>query len=109
MGNAPARSLRVDAESSRRRHLRARAQDRPCAEPVAGMALPVSALFRAVSVRLEHHALAIHAEIENRGPERWSPEEGWALGYHHFDEPTGTLVVDGERTPLDLESGQSRP
>ena len=72
------------------------------------MALPVSALFRAISVRLENHALVIHVEIENRGPERWSPEDGWALGYHLFDEPTGTLVVDGERAPLELESGHSR-
>lgn len=73
------------------------------------MALSVSALFRAVNVQLEAHALRIHAEVANRGPERWSPEDGWALGYHLFDEPTGTLVVDGARAPLDLAAGESRP
>ncbi len=71
------------------------------------MALPVSALFRAVDVRLEADALRIHVEIENRGRVRWSSEDGWALGYHLFDEPTGTLVVDGERTPLDIEPAEA--
>ena len=71
------------------------------------MALSVSAQFRAVNVQLESHSLRIHSEIENRGPERWSPEDRWALGYHLFDEPTGTLVVDGERAPLDLPPGQT--
>ena len=30
--------------------------------------------------------------------EAWRPEEGWAASYHLFDEPTGTLVVEGART-----------
>ena len=32
--------------------------------------------------------------------EAWQPEEGWAASYHLFDEPTGTLVVEGARTAL---------
>jgi lipopolysaccharide transport system permease protein len=68
----------------------------------------VSASFRAVEVRLEENRLRIHTELANRGPERWSAEGGWAVGYHLFDDPTGTLVVDGERAPLELAPGETQ-
>ncbi len=44
----------------------------------------------------------------NRTQAAWSAAEGWAVGYHLFDEPTGTLVVDGERAPIDLAPAESR-
>jgi lipopolysaccharide transport system permease protein len=66
------------------------------------MALRVSAAFQARAVRLDGGILKIDCEIVNRSAEAWLPENGWAAGYHLFDEPTGTLVVDGARTPLRL-------
>lgn len=67
----------------------------------------MSSAFREVQVRLDGPRLNVRAELMNRGPEKWSSEDGWALGYHLFDEPTGTLVVDGERAPLDLAPAQT--
>lgn len=64
--------------------------------------------FRKAEVRLTEGVAEIRCEVSNRGPEAWRAQEGWAAGYHLFDEPTGTLVVDGDRIPLDLERGQSR-
>lgn len=66
-----------------------------------------SAEFRGVTVSLKgrtlnERTLLVEWEIVNRSAETWLPEEGWAVGFHLFDEPTGTLVVDGERTPLRL-------
>jgi lipopolysaccharide transport system permease protein len=69
----------------------------------------VSASFRNPAVILDGAALRVHCEIGNRTAERWRPEDGWAVGYHLFDEPSGTLVVDGERTPLDIAPAQSQP
>jgi lipopolysaccharide transport system permease protein len=66
------------------------------------MALLVSAGFQAGDVRLDGRAVSVQFEIVNRSGEPWRLENGWAAGYHLFDEPTGTLVVDGERTPLGL-------
>jgi lipopolysaccharide transport system permease protein len=66
------------------------------------MALLVSAGFQAADVQLDGGTLKLQCEIVNQSPESWLPENGWAAGYHLFDEPTGTLVVDGERTPLGL-------
>jgi lipopolysaccharide transport system permease protein len=60
----------------------------------------VSAEFKTVSVRLDGGVLRVQCEVVNRSSESWLPENGWAVGYHLFDEPTGTLVVDGERLPL---------
>ena len=51
--------------------------------------------------------VGVRCEIVNATAEAWSAEEGWAAGYHLFDEPTGTLVVDGERVPLRLGSWES--
>ncbi len=59
-------------------------------------------------MRLEGRALKVDCEIVNRSTEPWLSENGWAAGYHLFDEPTGTLVVDGERTALDLAPLASR-
>ena len=75
------------------------------------MALRVNADFENADVRLDGTvpkgaALKIRCEIVNRSAETWLTVDGWAVGYHLFDEPTGTLVVDGERTPLDLAPAQ---
>lgn len=58
------------------------------------------------SVRLNGNALEFQIEITNRTGGAWLAEDGWAAGYHVFDEPTSTLVVDGERMPLDLASSE---
>lgn len=71
------------------------------------MALRVNADFAKLDVRLEDAVLKVQCELVNRSAEIWLPRDGWAVGYHLFDEPTGTLVVDGERTPLDLAPGQT--
>jgi lipopolysaccharide transport system permease protein len=52
--------------------------------------------------------LEVQCEIVNQSGESWLPEDGWAVGYHLFDEPTGTLVVDGRRWPLALAPSESR-
>ena len=72
------------------------------------MALRVNADFENADVHLESALLKIRCEIVNRSAETWLATDGWAVGYHLFDEPTGTLVVDGERTPLDLAPAQRR-
>ena len=72
------------------------------------MALRVTADFGKPEVSLEQGVLRINCEIANRTAAPWTIDESWTAGYHVFDEPTGTLVVDGERTPLDLAPGQSR-
>jgi lipopolysaccharide transport system permease protein len=72
------------------------------------MALRVSASFQFADVRLDGATLRVQCEIVNRSSESWLEEDGWAAGYHLFDEPTGTLVVDGERTPLRLAKSESR-
>ncbi len=63
------------------------------------MALLVSATFQSGDVRLDGGMLKVRCEIVNQSSEPWLVENGWAVGYHLFDEPTGTLVVDGERIP----------
>jgi lipopolysaccharide transport system permease protein len=68
----------------------------------------VKAVFKAGKIRLDGGILKVECEIVNRSAETWLPENGWATGYHLFDEPTGTLVVDGEHTPLNLRPAQSR-
>src|SRR5882757_2871121 len=65
--------------------------------------------FRNPEVSLEGATLVVRGGIENQSGITWSPAEGWAAGYHLFDDPTGTLVVDGERTPLDLAPGSVKP
>jgi len=53
-------------------------------------------------VQLEGRTLVVSGSILNSSAGNWTSAEGWAAGYHLFDDPTGTLVVDGERIPLDL-------
>ena len=49
-------------------------------------------------------------EIRNHSSESWRPSEGFAVGYHIFDPETGTLVMDGPRTPpeADIAPGEAR-
>ena len=68
----------------------------------------MNAVFKTCNVRLNAGTLKVSCEIVNRSSETWLPGNGWAAGYHLFDEPTGTLVVDGERTPLRLAPSESR-
>ncbi|HKD08478.1 MAG TPA: ABC transporter permease [Bryobacteraceae bacterium] len=68
----------------------------------------MSAEFGSLTVVLENNALRIGGELANQSEEQWLPEQGWAVGYHLFDDPTGTLVVDGERTPLNLRPHEKR-
>lgn len=62
----------------------------------------VAAAPAKTAVLLEDSALRVTYEAFNRTHETWRSSDGWAVGYQLFDEPTGTLVVDGPRTPLDL-------
>jgi lipopolysaccharide transport system permease protein len=68
----------------------------------------VKTVFQKIDVRLEGGRLEVRCEIVNRSSETWHAEEGWAAGYHLFDEPTGTLVVDGARTALELAPAATR-
>ena len=67
----------------------------------------MSEVFRKPVVSLQGRILTVRAEVVNGTTSAWRKAEGWATGYHLFDEPTSTLVVDGERTPLDLKPGES--
>ncbi len=58
-------------------------------------------------VSLEDSTLTVRAELRNRSAQPWRSEDGWAVGYHLFDDPTSTLVIDGERLPLNLLPGDS--
>ena len=87
-----------------------RKEIRPGPGSLARMALRVTRAveFKGSRVALEDATLRIEFEILNNSAEAWLPEDGWATGYHLFDEPTGTLVVDGERTPLRLAPAETR-
>src|SRR3954464_10048463 len=65
-------------------------------------------VFRNPNVRLQGRTLTVEAEVVNTTATPWVAAEGWAAGYHLFDEPTSTLVLDGERTSLDLAPGSSQ-
>jgi lipopolysaccharide transport system permease protein len=73
------------------------------------IAVTVSAEFQDTSVVLSGRALLVHSAILNRSQTAWRAAEGWNTGYHLFDNPTGTLVIDGERAPLDIAAGNSLP
>jgi lipopolysaccharide transport system permease protein len=62
----------------------------------------VTAEFQKTSVGLSGRDLIIDSGLVNRSQEAWHASEGWNTGYHLFDNPTGTLVVDGPRAPLDV-------
>ena len=69
----------------------------------------MTAEFRNTSVALANRALIVRSDLLNRTQTAWSSAEGWNTGYHLFDDPTGTLVIDGARAPLDLApAGNSR-
>ncbi len=68
----------------------------------------MTAEFRNTSVSLSNRVLIVRGEIRNRTSCGWLASEGWNTGYHLFDDPTGTLVIDGERAPLDLAAGGDR-
>ncbi len=68
----------------------------------------MTAEFQNTSVDLFGRQLIVRGEILNRSGSAWRAAEGWNTGYHLFDAPTGTLVVDGERVPLDLAAGSHR-
>jgi len=67
------------------------------------------AAFRNLHVSLDSSTLLVRGEIVNESRDSWRAASGWAAGYHTFDDPTGTLVVDGHRIPLDLDAGASCP
>src|ERR1043165_7005654 len=68
-----------------------------------------SVAFRNPEVVLEGRTLTVRTGIENLSGSAWVPKEGWAAGFHLFDDPTGTLVVDGERSPLDVAPNAVQP
>lgn len=72
------------------------------------MAVPMSALIKCEDVRLDAGILKTRFEIVNRSSESWREDAGWAVGYQLFDEPTSTLVVDGDRKPLQLAPSDGR-
>jgi lipopolysaccharide transport system permease protein len=53
-------------------------------------------------IRLDQQGLVVRARFRavNTSSETWKPEDGYAVGYQILDPDTGTLVVDGPRTPL---------
>ena len=69
------------------------------------MALLVTAAFQDTDVSLAGRFLVVRTKIRNLSGKPWRAGEGWNTGYHLFDNPTGTLVIDGERAPLDLPAG----
>jgi lipopolysaccharide transport system permease protein len=69
---------------------------------MARLVVRVNVGFRIERVSVDQGAVVIACRLTNETAETWLPEDGWAAGYHLFDDPTGTLVVDGERLPLHL-------
>jgi len=53
--------------------------------------------------------MTVTFEMRNLTSEAWRPSEGFAVGYHVFDNETGTLVMDGPRTPpeADIAPGEA--
>ena len=62
----------------------------------------MTAEFQNTSIGLRERHLIVHSEILNRSQTSWHSAEGWNTGYHLFDNPSGTLVIDGVRAPLEL-------
>jgi lipopolysaccharide transport system permease protein len=48
---------------------------------------------------LDQAARKVHVEfaVRNESEETWRASEGFGIGYHVFDQETGTLIVDGAR------------
>lgn len=68
----------------------------------------MTTVFRNTSVGLANRSLVVHGDILNRSKAAWHSAEGWNTGYHLFDNPSGTLVIDGARSPLELPAGGDR-
>lgn len=53
--------------------------------------------------------IAAEVTARNESAETWRTDEGFAIGFHIFDAETGTLIVDGPRTPLerDVKPGEA--
>jgi lipopolysaccharide transport system permease protein len=68
----------------------------------------VTAVIKPGNISLDARTLKVRCEIVNRSSESWREDAGWAVGYQLYDEPTSTLVVDGERRPLQLAPSESR-
>jgi lipopolysaccharide transport system permease protein len=65
----------------------------------------MSASYLAPTVAAAHAGF----DLRNDSSETWRAEEGFRIGWHLFDADTGTLIVDGPRTPLarDLKPGET--
>jgi len=68
-----------------------------------------SLAFQNAEVGIDTGAITVRCALSNQTDGLLSAAEGWAIGYHLFDDPTGTLVVDGERIPLQLAAQAARP
>ncbi len=68
----------------------------------------MSAAFRNTSVSLSGRTVIVRGTIINQSKTNWSSADGWNTGYHLFDDPTDTLVIDGSRVPLDLAADAER-
>lgn len=68
----------------------------------------MTAEFRKTSVALSGRTLIVSSELLNRSQAPWHSADGWNTGYHLFDDPSGTLVVDGARAPLEIPAGSDR-
>ena len=73
----------------------------------------MSAAYLRPDVWIDPETGAARAEfaIRNDSSETWSVSEGFAIGYQLFDAETGTLIVDGARTPFerDVKPGETAP
>jgi lipopolysaccharide transport system permease protein len=68
-----------------------------------------SLAFQNAEVGIDTGAITVRCALSNQTDGLLSAAEGWAIGYHLFDDPTGTLVVDGERIPLQLAAQAAQP
>jgi len=67
----------------------------------------MNAVYEATGVRIIGLRVEVHFNLRNMSDGTWSPDEGFATGFHIYDADTGTLVVDGERQApsADVEPG----
>jgi lipopolysaccharide transport system permease protein len=73
----------------------------------------MSADYMLLNATVDPATRRAHVElaVRNESGETWRASEGFAIGYQLFDAETGTLVVDGARTPPqhDVEPGGAAP
>jgi len=67
----------------------------------------MSEVFLRPTVALQERTLTVRLDVRNTTRSAWTQAEGWPIGYHLFDDPTSTLVIDGERTPVSLKPGEN--